>query len=332
MATEAPSQYLPLFDVENVVIVPNVTLSIMYFVYGLYTLLFGLCIYVLRRGPAFHLQNLYVSVTAILFVVSTCMVAAETAMQIQQTVVLFNSTKTRDFLPFLKFGRHNTLKTVIYAFNFLLPVIANVAADFILIHRCYIVWRYSKRVLVPLVLASFAVNTVFTTGTIMIITGERDTSIVSNKGLVEKGQTVMGVGVLMSAPFHLIFTLLTAGRIWWITRPVQRSKADWSLNQKYKTVVRIILESGMLYALVIIIHLSIANGFPLYQIPLDTFPLTVLAAGVAPTLIIVRARLGMSLVNDIPSCSVISFHTPDSSTSQSAPEVQASDPSEQTEP
>ncbi|KAF9259792.1 hypothetical protein L218DRAFT_933312 [Marasmius fiardii PR-910] len=320
MATEVPSQYLPLFDVENVVIFPNVTLSIMYFVYGLYTLLFGLCIYVLRRGPAFHLQNFYMSVTAILFVVSTCMVAAETTQMIQETVVLFNSTKTRDFLPFLKFAKHNTLKTVIYAFDFLLPVIANAAADFILIHRCYIVWRYSKRVLVPLVLASFAVNAVSTTGTIMVTIGVRDTSIVSNKGLVEKGQTVLSVGVIMSAPFHLIFTLLTAGRIWWITRPVQRSKAGWSLNQKYRTVIRIILESGILYPLAVIIDLSM-NGFSQYQVPFDSFPLIVLAAGAAPTVIIVRARLGMSPVDDIPSCSVTSFHIPDSTMSQSPPEV-----------
>ncbi|KAF9259788.1 hypothetical protein L218DRAFT_873827 [Marasmius fiardii PR-910] len=241
MATEVPSQYLPLFDVENVVIYPNVTLSVMYFAYGLYALLFGLCIYVLRRGPAFHLQNFYMSVTAILFVVSTCMVAAETTQRIKDTVVLFNSTKTRDFLPFLKFATHNTLKTVMDAFHYLLPI-----------HRCYIVWRNSKRVLVPLVLASFAVNAVSTTGAIMIIIGARDTRIASSRVLFEDGQTITAVGLIMSALFHLVFTLLTgnpltylrtpeAGRIWWISRTVQRSKAGWSLNQKHRTVIRIML-------------------------------------------------------------------------------------------
>ncbi|KAF9259789.1 hypothetical protein L218DRAFT_633526 [Marasmius fiardii PR-910] len=152
----------------------------------------------------------------------------------------------------------------------------------------------------------------------MIIIGARDTRIASSRVLFEDGQTITAVGLIMSALFHLVFTLLTAGRIWWISRTVQRSKAGWSLNQKHRTVIRIILESGILYPLVMIVHLSITNGF--HQVPFDTLPLTVLAAGIAPTLIIVRARLGMSPVNDIPSCSAMSFKIPDS-TSQSAPEV-----------
>ncbi|KAF9259793.1 hypothetical protein L218DRAFT_633452 [Marasmius fiardii PR-910] len=169
-----------------------------------------------------------------LFVVSTCMVVVETVGTIQETVVFFNSTKTRDFLPFLEFVKHDTLKTVMYAFILLLPVIANAAADFVLIHKCHIVWRYSKRVLVPLLLVSFAVNAVSITGTIMMITGTRDANITLNRVLVEEGQSIAAVGLTMSAPFHLAFTLLTAGRIWWISRPVQRSKA----GRRYTFVLR----------------------------------------------------------------------------------------------
>ncbi|KAJ8088163.1 hypothetical protein PM082_013714 [Marasmius tenuissimus] len=65
-------------------------------------------------------------------------------------------------------------------------------------------------------------------------------------------------------------------------------------------------------------HLAIINNTP--QPPFDPFPLLVLAAGIAPTLIIVRARLGMSStphVEDIPTYSQMSFRVPDRSTTNS---------------
>ncbi|KAK1223694.1 hypothetical protein PQX77_013429, partial [Marasmius sp. AFHP31] len=77
------------------------------------------------------------------------------------------------------------------------------------------------------------------------------------------------------------------------------------------------LESGMIYPLTMVTHLAIANS---PQPPFDTFSLPILAAGIAPTLIIVRARLGMSstpTVEDIPSYSQLSSRVPEHSATNS---------------
>ncbi|KAG7092856.1 hypothetical protein E1B28_009171, partial [Marasmius oreades] len=104
------------------------------------------------------------------------------------------------------------------------------------------------------------------------------------------GEYIQVVGAIMSATFNLALTLLTGGRIWWITRCVGPSRTYYVVT----TMNKIILESGMLYPLTVIVHLSITNAFARVQFPIDTLPLTVLAAGIAPTLIVVRIRLGIS--------------------------------------
>ncbi|KAF9259811.1 hypothetical protein L218DRAFT_989919 [Marasmius fiardii PR-910] len=288
MSTNIPSQYLPQFDVLNVIVFPIVTVMVMFIVYGFYIALFALCVYLLRQGEG-RFRTLYFSSVAVLFVISTSMVAVETAQELQESVVLFKSVRTQDFLPFLKFTTHDTTKTIIYAFRCILPVAANAAADFILIHRCYAVWGSTKRILVPLILASFVVNVISSTGMIMIIIGSTDTRVRSNRVLIENGQTIGAVGLIISAAFNSVLTLLTAGRIWWITRSVRKSK-----TYLLTTMNKIIFESGMIYPLIIILHLSIRNGLPQYYVPLDTLPVVVIAAAIAPTLIIVRIRLGIS--------------------------------------
>ncbi|KAF9256825.1 hypothetical protein L218DRAFT_172215 [Marasmius fiardii PR-910] len=266
MSTTIPSQYLPLFEVLNVIVSPIVTVMVMFIVYGSYIALFALCVYLLRQGEG-RFRTLYFSSVAVLFVISTSMVVVETAKELQESVMLFKSVRTQDFLPFLKFTTHDTTKTIIYAFYLILPVAANAAADFILIHRCYAV-----------------------TGMIMIIIGSTDTRVRSNRVLFENGQTIGAVGLIISATFNSVLTLLTAGRIWWITRSVRKSK-----TYLLTTMNKIIFESGMIYPLTMIVHLSITNGFPQYYVPFDTFPVVVIAAAIAPTLIIVRIRLGISV-------------------------------------
>ncbi|KAJ8088172.1 hypothetical protein PM082_013723 [Marasmius tenuissimus] len=65
-------------------------------------------------------------------------------------------------------------------------------------------------------------------------------------------------------------------------------------------------------------HLAIINTTT--TPPFEPFLLMVLAAGIAPTLIIVRACLGMSstpTVEDIPLYSQMSFHVPEHSPADS---------------
>uniref|UniRef100_A0A0W0G4X4 Uncharacterized protein n=1 Tax=Moniliophthora roreri TaxID=221103 RepID=A0A0W0G4X4_MONRR len=101
----------------------------------------------------------------------------------------------------------------------------------------------------------------------------------------------------VTAAVNLILTLLTAGRVWWIIRRAQAHKVG-PLN-KYKTlssINRIILESGMLYPISIVVHLStFSTKTPLIELT----PIVVLVAGIAPTLIIVRTSMGQSIVSEM---------------------------------
>ncbi|KAK7032485.1 hypothetical protein VNI00_013053 [Paramarasmius palmivorus] len=89
-----------------------------------------------------------------------------------------------------------------------------------------------------------------------------------------------------------------AGRIWWITRQARQLMGQ-RINSKYRTIIAIILESGSIYPTSIIVYLIIANT--LYYtntagiLPIDLYPVVWQAAGIAPTLIIVRAGSGKSV-------------------------------------
>ncbi|KAG7095105.1 hypothetical protein E1B28_005890 [Marasmius oreades] len=184
--------------------------QVMCVTYGLYIALFALCIYILRQGKIRY-QTFYIWSLTALFVMSTSMVAVETVEALLESVVEFRSAKTAVLLLLHK------LMTTLFAFSVILPILANLSADSILIQRCYIIWGSRNRVLIPLIVVSFATNVITSTGVVMLIMGLADTTIASNEMRVEKGGTIQAVGLIISAAFNLALTLLTAGRIWWIS-------------------------------------------------------------------------------------------------------------------
>ncbi|KAG7095103.1 hypothetical protein E1B28_005890 [Marasmius oreades] len=264
--TNSSIQDSPQLQVRSVIVFPIVTVMVMCVTYGLYIALFALCIYILRQGKIRY-QTFYIWSLTALFVMSTSMVAVETVEALLESVV---------------------------EFSVILPILANLSADSILIQRCYIIWGSRNRVLIPLIVVSFATNVITSTGVVMLIMGLADTTIASNEMRVEKGGTIQAVGLIISAAFNLALTLLTAGRIWWISHQSYVTTKNYIVT----TMNKIILESGMIYPLVMILHLSITNGFSMDQVPLDTFPLVILAAGIAPTLMIIRMRLGIYTSKD----------------------------------
>ncbi|KAK7040904.1 hypothetical protein VNI00_009500 [Paramarasmius palmivorus] len=101
-----------------------------------------------------------------------------------------------------------------------------------------------------------------------------------------------------------ILAFLTAGRIWWIHR--QR----WARSNGF-------LESGILYPLFQVVNLVNVNfnirAYP-HPMPFDWTPIAVLSAGFAPTLVMVRAKLGKkveSLRTGESAFSDIRFNRPD---------------------
>ncbi|KAJ6472530.1 hypothetical protein C8R45DRAFT_412780 [Mycena sanguinolenta] len=156
-----------------------------------------------------------------------------------------------------------------------------VITDGLLVYRCYLVWgRPSKIfVIVPVLLMLGTLATGYVTSY------DEDYS---------------------SGPYHfdprIVFTLnlftnfvlmlLTAGRIWWITR-TQRDVFGTELTPRYSAAIAIVLESGAIYCCGLVfqvIALSIQDSFP------TPVYLSHGTAGqlvnIVPTLIVVRVGMG----------------------------------------
>ncbi|KAJ8075337.1 hypothetical protein PM082_019675 [Marasmius tenuissimus] len=111
--TAVPSEYTLLLDAHQVVVYPQVTLLTVYLLYGVYILLFGLCVHILRYGPIFHYRKLYLTSTILLFFLSSTTVAVSFS--------IFNATPT-------------------YGIKLFAYTAANAIADSVLIHRCHVAW------------------------------------------------------------------------------------------------------------------------------------------------------------------------------------------------
>ncbi|KAJ8087396.1 hypothetical protein PM082_006226 [Marasmius tenuissimus] len=113
--------------------------------------------------------------------------------------------------------------------------------------------------------------------------------------LVNTGGMMNSVFFVCIAGFNTILTLMTASRIWWITRRA-RAMMGGEVDQRYRTIVAIILESGWIYPLVLIVNAILEFATKVDTIiPISISPLIWQSAGLAPTLIFVRARSGKSV-------------------------------------
>ncbi|KAJ8088154.1 hypothetical protein PM082_013705 [Marasmius tenuissimus] len=262
-------------EVGYVIVFPIVTIMVMCIVYGqshylqieigvksrplhlgFYVLLFGLCVYVLQRS-GIHRRKVYMAWASILFSLSTSMVVVETLSQLHQSSLIYLSVKA-DNHQGIDEVEHNKTIDVRYIFSSILLILAN--------------RRFNARQSLSNGITVIAPSQVVSAmGAVVFAIGCRDTEIEPNWALFNKSRILVTTGLAISAAFNLALTLLTAGRIWWITRTLNPSK-----TRPFKTINKIILESGMLYPLVAILNLCVFNFMP--NPPFETFPLVVLAA------------------------------------------------------
>ncbi|KAI3596772.1 hypothetical protein WG66_016449 [Moniliophthora roreri] len=126
-----------------------------------------------------------------------------------------------------------------------------------------------------------------------------DLSIASNWKLFLQGGKIQ-VGYYCANAGLDLDALHSAGRIWWMGK-VTRSFLDPDLDQarlvdqRYKSVAAVILESGMLYPATLITHAVLIENTSKIGVPIDLTPIAILMAGIAPTLINVRISSGKSV-------------------------------------
>ncbi|KAF9462266.1 hypothetical protein BDZ94DRAFT_733362 [Collybia nuda] len=237
--------------------------------YGVYITLFCQCIYIFRKRHKGRKPVLVVG-TVLMFVFST----------IQWGLGISCSLKLH-FEP---------LENLIYVF-------ANLIADSLLTFRCYVIWDYRKGVvIIPLAL--------IIAGTVMGI----------YTTLLGSGFSRDPIGALDIVPFdprstvfitlatNIVLTLLSAGRIWWISRELWKTVGP-GISKTYNAAIALIIESGAIYCASIIAYLVAIMGKSYnrssYSLSADTvarafFGILTQIVGIIPTLIVVRMGLGIT--------------------------------------
>ncbi|KAF9456132.1 hypothetical protein BDZ94DRAFT_1315450 [Collybia nuda] len=127
----------------------------------------------------------------------------------------------------------------------LLYIFNNLIADILLIYRCYSIWSCKKYILyVPLFL------TLGSTGFAAVLSNHYD--------IFGESSTIgQQMPLFISLVMNIGLTLLSAGRIWWISRELKILGPQ--VFQKYNTIIALIIESGAMYCIAIIAYLISIN-------------------------------------------------------------------------
>ncbi|KAL0065322.1 hypothetical protein AAF712_007659 [Marasmius tenuissimus] len=278
------------------IVQPLASITVTWFVYGFYIALFIVALnnlYKYRREN----RRLYLAWTVLLFFLCTLNNVFETWYRVRQAIKIYTGEHTKDYPTLQAYAQHDLIKTVqrLVGFLMILPIVANLVAESMLIHRCYVVWFGNKWVGITLLVLSVVLNSVGLAGCIMFTIGFRDTRFPEHIALLLKGNNINNGYLIANVIFNSLLTALTAGRIYAISREARKFLGDDGINKTYKTVVAVIIESGLIYPTSLIIYIVILLRLdPNNQslLPVDLSPLFMQAAGIAPTLIIVRALQG----------------------------------------
>ncbi|KAJ7135545.1 hypothetical protein C8R44DRAFT_976472 [Mycena epipterygia] len=263
------------------------------FFYGVYLIIFGFYLHVLRtRGMAQH--RFLTASTISLFILGTAHCALQLAMTIFHVRILIvvidvdslaNITNNLEIYASLTYAT-----SAVY-------VTSNVIADSIFIFRCYAIWGSRREIIILPTILTLAVAGLGYCNLIMDHISTESTPFLFGP---EPGPNPLKSSLLfiISVATSLFTTLvlmgLTVGRIWWLAR-----LAGEVMGQKVVkcyAVCAMILESGALFCIgaicfvILSIHIllpdSILAGAVLGQL-----------VGIAPTIIAVRVGLGYSIEN-----------------------------------
>ncbi|KAK1216592.1 hypothetical protein PQX77_020766 [Marasmius sp. AFHP31] len=294
-------------SVGYVIVLPISTLSVMFLVYGIYIILFGLSLNVLWHRHETSASIWYMRWTIALFVLSTIFNASVVWMYMGQTLDEFIAVKTSDYIPYFEVLLGENIPSEWIArlnLNVFTAAMISCIFDYLMVHRCHVIWGYSKWILYPFALVVLVTNVMaFVLHGIEMAAYQHHnyTPFMRSRNIIE----VLGV---ISAVYTSLLTLLTAGRIWWTVHQVGQITGS-KLFTKYKIFVATILESGLLYSIVVVVgHVFPASIDPNNTgiIPFD-FSAFVQMAGIAQTVIIVRIAYGQAVESVQQMVSTLQF-------------------------
>ncbi|KAF9065737.1 hypothetical protein BDP27DRAFT_1331505 [Rhodocollybia butyracea] len=290
----------PIRYVEQVVEPLEIIKMAKLFLQGIYTVLFWLYIYFqivqrpARKKPKFYiisLSLLYVLITSvtILYVTSTyeslisgTMIGLTFSPSFRQLSV---DQHTNPDIQYFAFLDQNTSMMTIY-------MIAKQLTGLVQLCRCYHLWESRKSIIAPPI--------IFCTLNALFFVDFNPPFLLGNAR-----ENIFSIATIISLTFALVtlvtnvlLTALIAGRIFWLMKMTNKYLDTNSRmnHQKIKQIPIIIIESGCLYPVTIIV----ATCFIVSISPLKLVPIAAQTMGIAPTLIMVRVDLGLSIEHDGP--------------------------------
>ncbi|KAF9263187.1 hypothetical protein L218DRAFT_999837 [Marasmius fiardii PR-910] len=297
MSSSSDEEWLaPFLNVEHTVTYLISTLSAVFFVYGIYCVVFGLSIHALfRNGSSAH--KLHKGGSIALFVLATIYTAIETWGLSRQTFISFSATTTGDYAPLLQYVTGDVEGIVWGGIQSFISTLMNTIVDAMLIHRCYVIFNSDKFILYPLVFVAIILNGIDLGSIIAGTVGQTNLSDDNNRIMFEKALSVDDGAVISMAAFQIVLTFMTGGRVWWITREAKQLMGG-STHSKLNRITAIIIESALLYAgtlLTIVVQNNVwdpnGTGFEAFSF----IDISVLMSGLAPTMVIARVAYGKSI-------------------------------------
>ncbi|EEB91369.1 hypothetical protein MPER_10276 [Moniliophthora perniciosa FA553] len=119
MSSTIPEDLVDFVTTSQVVVLPITTLSVAYFVYGFYVLLFGICVYMMCRHQATTSDGeelnhrFYLLLTVVLFTLSTMWIGVYTAATVLDSISRFTGVSTGDYESLYNYLTGNTGKTIV---------------------------------------------------------------------------------------------------------------------------------------------------------------------------------------------------------------------------
>ncbi|KAG7094239.1 hypothetical protein E1B28_007844 [Marasmius oreades] len=286
----------PFISAEGILTQPIATLSVTFFLYGIYSAMFGLSIHVLfRRNSNDH--KLYTGCAIALFTLATIYTSIETWGVSRQTFIGFHSATTGDYAPLVQYLKGDDRRSAWNAITAIVSNLMNSLAASMLIHRCYVIFDSNKFVIFPLSFVACVLNVIDFGCIIAMSSGFGGDSKPYNDHVVSKSLSIhhgVAIGIVV---FQVLLTLITGGRIWWITRKARQLK-EGPAAPIYNDVLAIMIESGLLYAATLLAMLVLKDALDPTRsglLPLNFVVISTLVSGLAPTMVIARVAYGKSV-------------------------------------
>ncbi|KAK1226998.1 hypothetical protein PQX77_010007 [Marasmius sp. AFHP31] len=289
----------PYTTVQLVIVRPIATLSVLFLVYGMYVIIFGLSLNVLWRRRSNATLKQYMRCIIVLFVLTNIYDAATTSISISQTLVAFNAVKTKNYGPLqenLSGSSSSAAKLGLSTFS---SLFIGIIMDCFLVQRCYVLWGSKKMILYAFAFVVLVVDGMRFMSTAVMIAAYRR----QDTALYQKPFDVTQSLVIVTVAYDSILTLMIAGRIWWIHREASEQMASESTTyskSNLKVIVAAILESGLLYSATLLVAVVVprvidpsARGLS----PFDPNVMSVQMAAIAPTIMMVRIAYGQAVEN-----------------------------------